>query len=304
MLAEPDAPSSAAGIGQAAPDGRSLDAVRALIRDGRPYDALQVLTAYLEEMPGDADGLFLLSDLYQMTGEVDAALDPLLEILRFPPTPEVARRARTRLNLLINAREQQLANVGDLTSLVAFFEHLVLAEPGWDGHRLKLAGWLLRSGRTEEAARLIREVGLEGVSQEQIDALAGEIELARSSLPVERHGGAMYTTVTVAGAKRRDRFRFLIDTGATMTGLGEAHLRRLGARRVAEGIRVRTANGTVLLPVYRIVELRLGGLVLGNLMVLGFSDLPENADGLLGMDVLSRLSGSLPGAVGRPVNPG
>jgi hypothetical protein len=47
-------------------------------------------------------------------------------------------------------------------------------------------------------------------------------------------------------------------------------------------------------------KLRLGAIELENLAVLGFRDLPRRADGLLGMDVLGRLSGSLPGAVGRP----
>jgi predicted aspartyl protease len=85
-----------------------------------------------------------------------------------------------------------------------------------------------------------------------------------------------------------------------MTGLSESRLKALGAVLIEEGIRVQTANGVVTLPVYRLSELRLGGRVLEDLAVLGFSDLPRRADGLLGMDVLSKLSTSLPGAVGRP----
>ncbi len=85
-----------------------------------------------------------------------------------------------------------------------------------------------------------------------------------------------------------------------MTGLAESRLESLGARRIEEGIRVQTASGVVELPVYRLEALSLGTLVLHDVAVLGFTDLPRGADGLLGMDVLTRLSGGVSGAVGRP----
>jgi clan AA aspartic protease (TIGR02281 family) len=105
---------------------------------------------------------------------------------------------------------------------------------------------------------------------------------------------------TARGQRGGSELRFLIDTGATMTGLSESRLKALGAVLIEEGIRVQTANGVVPLPVYRLRELRLGALVLEDLNVLGFAELPRRADGLLGMDVLSKLSSSLSGAVGRP----
>lgn len=293
-----------------APEDRKSDTdliarAEALVRDGRPHEALAVLAAYLQGTHADSSerhsrALFLLSDLRQMTGEVELALAPLLEILRYPPSQAVADRARQRLNLLINAREQQLINADDLAGLISYFEYLVSEEPGFDGHRLKLARWLLRRGEVETAERLARETGLVGVSQAEIDALLGEIELARTALPVEQEAGAMYTAATAQGAGRRVQFRLLIDTGATMTGLAESRLRSLGADMVEEGIRVQTANGVVELPVYRLRELRVGALLLEDLAVLGFADLPRGADGILGMDVLSRLGGSVAGAVGRP----
>lgn len=280
-----------------------LDLARELIRDGRPRDALALVEAHLSESGTDAEALFLLSDLCQMTGDVDAALEPLLDILRFPPTPEAAERARQRLELLINAREQQLIHAGDLAALVAYFERLVLAEPTWDGHRLKLARWLARSGATADAARLLREVGTVGVSEVEIEALAREIELADTRLPVERRDGAMFARAVVAGSRGSGSFRLLVDTGATMTGMTEERLVSLGAERVGERVTVHTAAGVVELPVYRLSELSVGSIVLRDLPVLGFEVLPGGADGLLGTDVLHRLSGDLPAMVGRPGDP-
>lgn len=283
----------------------AIAAAEALVSEGRPYDALEVLAAYFQATHPEAterysQALFLLSDLRQMTGEVEGALLPLFDVLRYPPSDRTATRARRRLDLLINAREQQLINAGDLVGLVAYFEHLVREEPGYDAHRLKLARWLLRSGEVDEAARIAREIGLVGTTPAEIEVLESEIRLARTSLPVEREGGAMYTVATARGQRDGTELRFLIDTGATMTGLSESRLKALGAVLIEEGIRVQTANGVVPLPVYRLRELRLGGLVVEDLNVLGFADLPRRADGLLGMDVLSKLSSSLPGAVGRP----
>jgi len=277
----------------------------ALVREGRLHEALAVLATFLQDVDDQtserySQALFLLSDLRQMTGEVELALAPLFRILSYPPSQTTAQRARKRLNLLINAREQQLINADDLVGLISYFEFLVSEEPGFDGHRLKLARWLLKRGDVATAARVARETGLNGVEQAEIDALLGEIELARTALPVEREAGAMYTAALARGASGSREFRFLIDTGATMTGLAESRLELLGAALIEQGIRVQTANGVVELPVYRLRELRVGALVLEDLAVLGFADLPRGADGILGMDVLSRLGGSLAGAVGRP----
>lgn len=291
--------------GAAASAVELLARAEGLVREGRPHEALAVLATYLQGAADESSeqhsrALFLLSDLRQMTGEVELALAPLFEILRYPPSQATADRARQRLNLLVNAREQQLINADDLVGLVSYFEYLVSEDPGFDGHRLKLARWLLKSGEVEAAARVARETGLIGVQQAEIDALENEIRLARTALPVEREAGAMYTAATALGDGQRRQFRFLIDTGATMTGLAESRLQTLGASLIEQGIRVQTANGVVELPVYRLRELRVGALVLEDLAVLGFADLPRGADGILGMDVLSRLGGSLAGAVGRP----
>ena len=307
--ASPEDPATALPVdGTAAVDDSGddlLEQAEALVRDGRPHEALPLLATYLQNSAvGGSErhsrALFLLSDLRQMTGEVETALTPLFQILRYPPSQATAERARQRLALLVNAREQQLINAEDYVGLVSYFEYLVSEDPAYDGHRLKLARWLLKSGDAVAAEQVIRQTGTMGVTQAEIEALASEIRVARTALPVEREAGAMYTAASARGSGQPRQFRFLIDTGATMTGLAEQDLRSLGATLVNLGIRVQTANGVVELPVYQLRELRVGALVVKDMTVLGFADLPRGADGILGMDVLSRLGGSLAGAVGRP----
>ena len=276
---------------------------RQLAESGKLDRAVSVLEEYLLIEAHDPEALFLLSDLLQMTGRTDRALDPLLEIIRYPLVPADAESARRRLNLLINAREQQLVNTGDSAGLVSFFERLVAAEPGYDGHRLKLSRWLLRSGDVDAAAEVLLEVGYTGVTDAEHTALEREIELARNRLPVERVDGGLYMAASIRGTGRAAEYRLLIDTGATMTGLRISVLKALRATSLNQTRRVHTANGTTTLPVYKISEMQLGGETVDDLTVLGLSDLPPAVDGLLGLDVLDRLSGRAPGVVGIPGDP-
>jgi len=256
--------------------------------------AIDLVEAHLADAAQDAQALFLLSDLMQQTGALDAALKPLVDVLAYPPDAEAAARARQRLTLVINAREQQLINAGDLAGLVGYFERLVALEPGWDAHRLKLARWTLRRGELDEAARLLKEVGHAGVSDAELEALEQELTLASTALPIEHEGTAMYLAGQASGARRAVELRFLIDTGATMTALSEAELVRLGATALAQTATVRTANGVTQLPLYRLRRLALGPLVVDDLTVLGLAQPPAAADGLLGMDVLGRMAARLP----------
>jgi predicted aspartyl protease len=113
----------------------------------------------------------------------------------------------------------------------------------------------------------------------------------------------MYTSGTVSSAGRSGQHRFLVDTGATMSGLGLGLLERLGARRLAEDATVRTANGTTVMPVYRVDELAVGRLVVHDLTILGLTELPGGAEGLLGMDVLDLLTVDPAAMVGIPGKP-
>ena len=182
--ASPEDPATALPVdGTAAVDDSGddlLEQAEALVRDGRPHEALPLLATYLQNSAvGGSErhsrALFLLSDLRQMTGEVETALTPLFQILRYPPSQATAERARQRLALLVNAREQQLINAEDYVGLVSYFEYLVSEDPAYDGHRLKLARWLLKSGDAVAAEQVIRQTGTMGVTQAEIEALASEI---------------------------------------------------------------------------------------------------------------------------------
>jgi clan AA aspartic protease (TIGR02281 family) len=266
---------------------------------GRSADALALLDAFLRQTRSNA-ALFVQSDLLMMSGQMLAALEPLFQVLDYPETPEQARRARQRLDVIINAREQQLINSDDLAGLVMLFQQLSQRDPGYDRYRLKLAGWLLRSGDLTAARAQARELGSNGVSDAEREALAREIELAGSSLPFLREGPGYFADVVITAPGRSgsgaESVRLLVDTGATTTGISVALLQRLGARHLNRQVRVNTANGVTQMAMYRVSGLRVGNIEIADLEVLALPDPPHGAAGLLGMDVLDQL----PKAVGTP----
>jgi len=261
---------------------RLFDLAEQLAARGEQPDALELLSSYVSLNPGDAKAQFLLSDLYQMSGRAEDALEPLFAILDFPPDQGSRDRARRRGQLLINAMVQQLVNVGDIVALVDLYRSLVLREPGYDKHRLGLVRWLVRAGRYEAAASQLKELGNVGVSDDDVDAVRGELALAQSALPVARQGHMLYTELHIAGTP----VRMLVDTGASWTGLRTDVLRRVGAIDLGRSVQVRTAGGLVTARVHRVQNLVLGEMRLSQLEVLALDTLPSGVEGLLGMDVL------------------
>jgi len=195
---------------------------------------------YVDFNPQDNAALFLLSDLYQMNGMVDLALEPLFKILDFPSTEQIRRQARKRLELLINATTQGLINSDDVASLVSFYEQMTAREPSYDRHRLEWARWLAHSGDLQAANRVMREVGSVGVTVDEVRALERELVLADSGLELIRHRNALHVEINVSNR----RLVMLVDTGATYLCLPPSVIERLGLL-YSHTQAVRTANGTV-----------------------------------------------------------
>ena len=268
---------------------RLLKTAEDLAAAGEQRIALDMLGNYVDFNPQDNAALFLLSDLYQMNGMVDLALEPLFKILDFPSTEQIRRQARKRLELLINATTQGLINSDDVASLVSFYEQMTAREPSYDRHRLEWARWLAHSGDLQAANRVMREVGSVGVTVDEVRALERELVLADSGLELIRHRNALHVEINVSNR----RLVMLVDTGATMTGISRAKLAALGARSLERTLRVLTPAGPLEVDVYRVREFIVGGIEHESLDVLALDNLPQNVDGLLGMDVINDFSSDL-----------
>lgn len=277
--------------------GELLAGAQGLADSGRGAQAIALVQAYFD-LTGDQSALFTLADLLMMDGQMQAALEPLFQVLDYPASLQTAERARRRLDLLINATEQALINGSDTAGLVSFFERLVAREPGYDGHRLKLARWMLKTGDLTAASATLQQTGSNGVSDVERDQLAAEIAAEARVLPIDRVGASYFATVHVVPSSYASprSLRLLVDTGATTTSLSTRVLNAIGAQRLPESVRVNTANGVTDMAAYRVDSLQLGDMTVNDLRVLALPSAPGGVDGLLGMDVLDRL----PKAVGTP----
>ncbi|MEQ8861095.1 MAG: retropepsin-like aspartic protease [Pseudomonadales bacterium] len=280
--------------------GRLLDEVLTLARSGDSAAARSQFDAYLARHPFDGAAHLLDSDLWQMQGRQDDALGPLLTLLEFADEPALIRQARDRLALLVNVRETELANRADVPGLIRYFEDLSRRDPGFDGHRLRLAHWQLRAGRLDEAALTLAETGSVGVDPRTREDLAAALVLARTGLPLEAQPGsagpasALHVRAMAQGAP----LRLLVDTGATTTALSRARADALGAKPSGRWVKVRTAGGVVDAELLRLRDVEIGALRIDSLEVLVLDEaLPDGVDGLLGMDVLGRFPAPTRGAV-------
>jgi clan AA aspartic protease (TIGR02281 family) len=265
-----------------------LERIRDDAQAGTPAFAGVLLDAYLDRNPHDPEAYLLDADLQQMQGRALEALSPLLDLLAFADDPEVVGRARDKLRLLVSVQETQLVNSGDTAGLIRLFDDLAARDPGFDGHRLRLAHWLLRAGRAEQAERVLAETGTVGVDPETREDLAAQIQLARTGLPFQRRDGALHVNARLAGRP----LELLVDTGATVTAISRAGVAALGARPTGQWVQVQTAGGVIESEVHRVTDLEIGALHLDSLTVLVLDGpLPRDVDGLLGMDVLSRFAG-------------
>ncbi|HEX7036653.1 MAG TPA: aspartyl protease family protein [Pseudomonadales bacterium] len=270
---------------------RLLRTVLDRARDGDVSAARRQLDDYLARNPHDPDAHLLASDLLQMQGRPRDALKPLLDLLAFAGDPAVIDEARQRLELIVSVEETQLGNRSDVGALVRLFEELTLRDPVYDGHRLRLAHWLLQAGRLDEAEAVLAETGTVGADPEAREALLRRLERARSGLPLERRGNTLHVSARLGG----EPLTMLVDTGASTTAISRDRIADIGAIPTGERVRVRTAGGVVEAEVHRVRDFSVGGVELDSLDVLVLDGpLPQGVDGLLGMDVIERF-GDVPG---------
>lgn len=274
---------------------RSLDyshgarLIKQLSRQINKYDAVamrRVLRAYLAAVPDDAGALFLLSDLQQVGGMREAALETLFTILDFPVDGQIADNARRSVEQIVKVIDNELQSRGALAEREAFWRHVSQRLPSSDYFRYEWARSLAAIKQWDEAQRVLAETGTSDVAQETLDTLSARIEVAKQGLQFQRDGDRLLSSVATGSGLS---LTLLVDTGANVTSLSKTALRAAAAVKMAESARVRTAGGVVETGVYRVPELTVQGRRFTDVRVIELPvELPE-LDGLLGLDLLNQL---------------
>ena len=253
----------------------------AWLEAGRRDTTWRFVRAYIDRYPRDHAVLYQAAALAQMEGDWLTALDYLFRVLEYPESEAVAEEARQRIDVLVRSHATTLAQRREFEALVDFYERLIGYAPGNDDYRLAAAEWLLELGEGERAQAWLEETAPADGRRERLLARS---RLSAAGIPVERDGQRLLTEAR-AGTQS---LRLLVDTGATMTSLSPAALRRIGARPAGSNVTVVTASGTVRAQVYLVERLAIGPLTLPDHRVISL-DLPTpGIDGLLGMDVLQQ----------------
>ena len=254
------------------------------------YDAVamrRVLRAYLSVMADDTAALFLLSDLQQISGMREAALDTLFDILTIMPEADLAQQARRQADQIIFVIDNELKLRGALSEREAFWRHVSMRVPGSDRYRHEWAKALAGLQRWDAAKRVLAETGTSDIEQASIDELAVLIDNAEQGLQFQRDGDRLLSAVTTPTGVS---LTLLVDTGANVTSLSKSALRLVAAQRLDEQARIRTANGVVETGVFRVTQLQVQGREFNNLRVIELPTELPGLDGLLGLDILNQLS--------------
>ena len=264
--------------------------VNSMSKQVNKYDALamrSVLRAYLDVRGDDIDALFLLSDLQQVSGLREGALETLFGLLAQPVEPQQYDQAKRAAEQIINVIDNELRTRGALAERAAFWQHVSLRLPASDLFRYQWARALAQYKQHDEALRILAQTGTSDVSQDELDMLEEQILLAQTTVQFQKDGDRL---LSIASAPTGLAVTLLVDTGANITSLTKSALRSLAARRLPQEASVRTAGGLVTTGIYSVPEIRVEGRLFTDLRVLELPiDLP-GIDGLLGTDLLNQLA--------------
>lgn len=265
------------------------DALTALISSGKHFAAIEQAQERLRLTPEDTGLRASLAMLYKTTHQFDDAIAAYLSIRSLSLDDAERRQARMEIDQIIRQADERFTRQHSVAEAVAFFERQTVQEPSYDLHRFFLAKWLLKSGDTSTAERLVKELGLAGITDAERDSLQAELNQLSTTLPIRRVGSALYADIEVSTPSETATLTFLVDTGATMTAVSHYQLRTLGARRTPHVVQAHTANGSIEVSVYELLSISGGPVKLEHFTVGALADLPKHVDGLLGLDFLDQL---------------
>jgi len=264
---------------------RMIAVAEALGTQEAPEQGASLLQSFVDLNPFDETALFALADLYAQSQQYQLALTPVLQVLASARTAELGAQA-ARLRDEYIAANARLLEAEPAQQQIDFYNFLIERDPTNDQHRLNLVRAQLLADQLVDAQATLASIAGFGVAPEAVAQLRREVQLAGTSLPIERIDDALYATVLINGIM----VRLLVDTGATTTVLDERALAQVAAQRSNRVARLLTAGGPVQAPVYRVEKVQFGSLELASLDVVALNSVPAATQGLLGLDLLNQVS--------------
>ena len=108
---------------------------------------------------------------------------------------------------------------------------------------------------------------------------------AHEAVPLRRVGDQFLVTVAING---HHGMQLLVDTGASISALTSDAIARAGIGDAVGEVQLETANGVARAQIYRLESMAAGSQIIRALNVVSLGANIQSADGLLGMNYLSR----------------
>ena len=257
--------------------------------------ASQLLTIYVQVFYRDVDALLRLATILEQQRNYQQSILRLQDAYVAAHQEIDLKNIQSRIDRVINQYAQQFEKSKNYTGLAGLYRLLTERQPDHAPYYLRLAQAQLAANDSQSALTALRYIQYDSDLGSRARELISAIEESwgKSSsegkyhvVPLISSGNHFFVTAQINGYSAK----LMLDTGASITVI-KSDMARLASINInhSKTVVLNTANGPVRAETADVNQLRLGEILASNIkiVVLDLEELSD-ADGLLGMDFLSR----------------
>jgi predicted aspartyl protease len=262
-----------------------------LIAGAHYDDAIRLLQEHMGDAKDTARVWLLLASIYKKQSQSKAAVDALFRYLRLEMDVQKIEKSLSDIQgyLLLIKEKPALFN-DDYSWLIAQFEELLKYRSNDGELHLILASLLLQLNDNYQAQYHALMAANDPAAHENAEMILAKLNGNNTpdeiSIPLTRLGNQYLISASVEGYP----VRFLLDTGASLSGLASAYTTKYpDLLKAMKPIRLNTASGIRDTFLFTVNDIKIGDLIFNQHIL---AQLPmDNSlgfDGLLGVDILGR----------------
>ncbi len=251
---------------------------------------IPLLEEFLKTYPHEISAWNILVESYLQTGDKRQAILTLYKLETNLDDYEAIEKVKSRIKLLVQAYDQQLLQNNLLPQLLKFYEELSFIDESNYSYLFRRAELFAQLKDYTQALSLLDYLQSDskwGAAAKRLKDKINEKMRAKEGILLTRHGEHFIVPVELDS---QHKLSLLIDTGASLSVISKASFQNLSGGNIAQyqnQVRMNTAGGQVIAPVYRFKSITIAGRKLNDINV-AVVDMPQsNAyQGLLGMNFL------------------
>ncbi|MEX2962038.1 retroviral-like aspartic protease family protein [Microbulbifer sp. TYP-18] len=261
---------------------------------GEYLKLIPLLNSYLQINDDDQYAIYLLAESYKLTGDLVAAIKAYYRLEHYTYEVDKIEDIKRIIKTLVQAYHKKIdpENSGKVLwpQMLEFYEELALLDPNDYSYLYRQAEihYLLNDypRSLELLDYLLGDLAWGKVAQQLKTKISSKLK-AKEGIDLRKVNGHFIVSGVLGG---RHKVELLIDTGATISVISSQFFQQLNANYQPEFLSktvMNTANGQVVVPVYRFDQFSIDGRVINDIEFAVMS-LPgvEESQGLLGMNYL------------------